>query len=387
MQRAQRTMLYKLFQGLSRTAHQLTGAQMATTLDAYATMRHNPGHTLLNRLGEEVQSRGEKEMDPTIAAQTVMAYAVLGYSPPAPAAHRLLRRAVAARDVENPLEGKTAEQVADLAWSTVRGVSSRTKKKACRFHLPPLFPLFLNICAGTNITQVRVAHTAACDVPPSLVAALPAAAMTHAPQLPPRHLAQLLWAVVTAGQRREEMRTQFDAAVATLTQEAATRRVGSFDREALRHLALLPTLLEVSSWGGLNVTLPPGLKVRAVRFSSTWRWREAQPRLLFFMFRLTDAGSGRREAWCRRWWIRCGTTTRTKSPPSPSCARTTTCPTSPTTPLLWTRACAPRAHPTRRGCGRAWNLLHWCSRARSNRLRDEPRRAVTCGRNFYVELG
>jgi hypothetical protein len=101
--------------------------------------------------------------------------------------------------------------------------------------------------------------------------------MTHASQLPPRHLAQLLWAVATAGQRREEMRSQFDAAVSTLTREAATRRVGSFDREALRHLALLPTLLEVSSWGGLNVTLPPGLKVRAVRFSSTWRWRDAKP--------------------------------------------------------------------------------------------------------------
>jgi hypothetical protein len=70
--------------------------------------RHNPGHTLLNQLGEEVQGRGEREMDPTGAAQTVMAYAVLGYSPPAPAAHRLLRRAVAARDVVDPLHGKSS---------------------------------------------------------------------------------------------------------------------------------------------------------------------------------------------------------------------------------------------------------------------------------------
>ena len=38
VRRARKLMMYKLFQGLSRTAHQLTGPQMAATLDAYAAM-------------------------------------------------------------------------------------------------------------------------------------------------------------------------------------------------------------------------------------------------------------------------------------------------------------------------------------------------------------
>jgi hypothetical protein len=75
------------------------------------------------------------------------------------------------------------------------------------------------------------------------------------------------WQVSTAGQHREALRDGFDAAVATLTAEAATRRVGSFDREALRHLALLPSVLEASSWGGLTVTLPPGLQVPILSLS------------------------------------------------------------------------------------------------------------------------